>query len=73
MPHMSHSTNQQTLASMGMQWLVLIVIALGVIVSSIGLTSSHGVAALTASHESLQPSSDHSHGHVHTDLSLIHI
>jgi hypothetical protein len=67
MPHIAHSPHQPTLASLGVQWLVLVVIALGVIVSSIGITSSHGVAALAASHESVQPSSDHSHGHVHTD------
>jgi|AntAceMinimDraft_12_1070368.scaffolds.fasta_scaffold05797_7 hypothetical protein len=67
MPHNSHSTNQQTLASLVMQWLVLVVIAFGMNVSSIGMTSSHGVAALTAPHESAQAFSDNYHGHVHTD------
>jgi len=50
-----------------MQWLVLIVIGLGTIASSIGLTSSHGLAVIAASHESEPPSSENSHGHAHAD------
>ncbi len=55
------------LATLGMQWLVLVVITLGMIVSSIGLTSSHGLAVIAASHESVLPSSEDLHGHVHSD------
>lgn len=50
-----------------MQWLVLVVITFGMIVSSIGMTSSHGVAVIAASHESVRPSSENYHGHVHAD------
>lgn len=58
---------RSTLATVGMQWLVLIVIALGMIVSSIGMTSSHGLAVIAASHESALPSSEDPHGHMHSD------
>lgn len=63
----AHPSAQPTLAALGMQWLVLIVISLGMIVSSIGMTSSHGTAAIAASHQSVQPSAGDSHGHVHAD------
>lgn len=59
-----------TLATLGMQWLVLIVIALGMIVSSIGITSSHGLAVMAASHESELPSDENPHGHVHADQGI---
>ena len=46
-----------------MQWLVLIVITLGTIVSSIGLTSSHGLAVVEATHKTVVFLSDIAHGH----------
>lgn len=55
------------LATLGVQWLVLIVITLGIIVSSIGLMSSHGLAVIAASHESVRPSSEDLHGHAHSN------
>jgi hypothetical protein len=70
MPRIAHSTNQPTLASLGLQWLVLVVITFGMIVSSIGMTSSHGIAVMAASHESVQPSAEDSHGHVHADSGI---
>lgn len=66
----THSSERPTLATLGMQWLVLIVIVLGTIVSSIGLTSSHCLAVIAASHESVLPSSENSHGHVHADQGI---
>lgn len=65
-----HPSAQPTVATLGMQWLVLIVITLGMIVSSIGLTSSHGVAVIAATHESVQSSSEDSHGHGHADQGI---
>ena len=62
-----HSSARPTLAKLGMQWLVLIVIMLGAIVSSIGLTSSHGLAATEVTHKSVVLFSDMAHGHEHGD------
>ncbi len=64
---LANSYARPTLATLGMQWLVLIVIALGMIVSSIGTASSHGLAVIAASHESELPSAENPHGHVLED------
>ncbi|WP_341904063.1 hypothetical protein [Polaromonas sp. YR568] len=45
-----------TRAALGVRWLVLMVILFGALVSSVGNTNSHGIAALSAAHE-------HSHSH----------
>jgi hypothetical protein len=66
----AHPSAQPPLATLSMQWLVLIVITLGMIASSIGLTSSHGVAVIAATNESVQPSSEDSHGHGHADQGI---
>jgi hypothetical protein len=50
-----------------MRWLVLIVITYGTVVSSIGLTRSHGLAALVESHQSALNESEELHGHEHAD------
>jgi hypothetical protein len=50
-----------------MRWLVLIVITFGTVVSSIGLTSSHGLAAIVESHQSALTSAEDLHGHEHAD------
>lgn len=47
--------------------MVLIVIVVGTIISSIGLTSSHGLAAISAGHPSASQPADESHGHSHGD------
>lgn len=54
-------------AALGMRWLVLIVIVVGTIISSIGLTSSHGLAAISAGHTSTALAADVPHGHSHGD------
>jgi hypothetical protein len=58
-------------AALGVRWLVLVVILFGTILSSMGGTSSHGLAAIAiavALHAA--PSSpDASHGHAHEDQS----
>lgn len=53
-----------------MQWLVLIVITLGTMVSSIGLTSSHGLAVTEESHKSVVHFSEIAHGHEHGDQEI---
>jgi len=58
------------LAALGMQWLVLMVITFGTIVSSIGLTSSHGLAVMAASHQSVLASPEEPLGHVHADQGI---
>lgn len=47
--------------------MVLIVIVVGTIISSIGLTSSHGLAAISAGHPSASQPADEPHGHSHGD------
>lgn len=58
-------------AALGMRWLVMVVILFGTIISSVGGTYSHGIAAIAAvSHVSLASSDtehDHAHGHAHED------
>lgn len=55
-------------ATLGVRWLVLAVILFGTILSSIGGTHSHGLAALEATLHVAPSSSDGSHGHTHEDL-----
>jgi len=50
-----------------MRWLVLVVIMFGTVISSMGLTNSHGLAAIAAAHHPAPSSSDESHGHAHGD------
>ena len=52
-------------AALGMGWLVLVVIMFGTIISSIGGTSSHGLAAFLAALHVTPTSLDTSHEHVH--------
>ena len=58
-------------AALGMGWLVLVVIMFGTIISSIGGTSSHGLAAFPAALHVTPTSSDtsldHAHEHTHED------
>ncbi|WP_374407289.1 hypothetical protein [Hydrogenophaga sp.] len=58
-------------AALGLRWLVLVVIMFGTVFSSIGGTSSHGLAAIAASIHVAPLSSDgsheHAHGHAHED------
>lgn len=61
------SSLRPTRAALGMRWLVLIVIMFGTVISSIGLTNSHGLAAIVAEHHLAPSSSDEPHGHVHED------
>lgn len=56
-----------TLAALGMRWLVLIVITFGTVVSTIGLTSSHGLAALVESHQSALNTPETLRGHEHAE------
>jgi hypothetical protein len=63
----AHPSTLPTLAVLGMRWLVLIVITLGTVVSSIGFTSSHGLAALVESHQSALTAHEDPHGHEHGD------
>jgi hypothetical protein len=61
------STSQPSRVALGMRWMVLIVIVVGTIISSIGLTSSHGLAAISVGHTSAQLTADEPHGHSHDD------
>ena len=54
-------------AALGVRWLVLVVIMVGTIISSIGGTSSHGLAAFPAALHVTAFSSDESHEHAHED------
>ena len=58
-------------AVLGVRWLVLVVILFGTILSSIGGTNSHGLAAIAAPFHgaalSLEGSSGQAHGHAHDD------
>lgn len=55
------------MAALGMRWLVLVVIMFGTIISSIGSTSSHGLAAISATLHAAPSSPGESHEHVHED------
>ncbi|MDO8769170.1 MAG: hypothetical protein Q7K57_10770 [Burkholderiaceae bacterium] len=52
-------------AVLGMGWLVLVVIMFGTVISSIGGTSSHGIAAFPTAFHVNPTSLDTSHEHVH--------
>lgn len=52
-------------AALGMRWLILVMIMFGTVISSMGLTNSHGLAAIAATHHLAPSSSDESHGHAH--------
>lgn len=58
-------------AALGLRWLVLVVILFGTIISSIGGTSSHCLAAIAAALHvtpaSLDTSHEHMHEHAHED------
>jgi hypothetical protein len=54
-------------AALGVRWLVLVVILFGTILSSMGSTSSHGLAAIAATSHTASSSLDESHGHSHED------
>jgi hypothetical protein len=54
-------------AALGMRWLVLVVILFGTILSSIGGTSSHGLAAISVALHAAPSSPDEPHGHAHED------
>ena len=63
-----HSSSlRPAMAALGMRWLVLVVIMFGTIISSIGSTSSHGLAAISATLHAAPSSPDEQHGHVHED------
>jgi hypothetical protein len=55
-------------AALGVRWLVLVTIMFGALISSIGSTSSHGLAAIAAVLHVAPSFSDESHGHSHEDL-----
>ena len=54
-------------AALGMRWLVVVVIMFGAMISSIGGTHSHGLAAIAAALHATPSSPDESHGHEHED------
>ena len=54
-------------AVLGVRWLVLVVILFGTILSSIGGTTSHGLAAISVALHAAPSSPDESHGHAHDD------
>lgn len=58
-------------ATLGMRWLVLVVIMFGTMISSVGGMNSHGIAliseALHASSTNPDTQRDLEHGHVHED------
>ncbi|WP_210545262.1 hypothetical protein [Rhodoferax sp. PAMC 29310] len=62
---LAQPSTRPTLAAMCMRWLVLIVITYGTVVSSIGLTRSHGLAAIVESHQSAPTAPEENHGHEH--------
>jgi hypothetical protein len=68
--HLSYALRPHR-AAQGMGWLVLVVILIGTILSSIGGTSSHGLAAFQAALHvtpaSLNTSDEHVHEHAHED------
>jgi hypothetical protein len=63
----AHPSTRPTLAVLGVRWLVLMVITFGTVVSSIGLTSSHGLAAIVESHQSALTAPEELHGHEHAE------
>ena len=58
------SSLRPTGAALGIRWLVLVVILFGMIISSIGGTNSHGLAAISAT---LHTAAGEPHGHIHED------
>lgn len=62
--HLSYALRPHR-AARGMGWLVLVVIMFGTIISSIGGTSSHGLAAFQAALHVAPMPLDISHKHVH--------
>ena len=54
-------------AALGVRWLVLVVILFWTILSSMGGTSSHGLAAIAATSHTAPSSLDEPHGHAHED------
>jgi hypothetical protein len=54
-------------AALCVRWLVLVVILLGTILSAIGGTSSHGLAALALTSHAAPSSTNEPHGHMHED------
>lgn len=65
-PRPSHSLRHDW-AALGTRWLVLIAILFGTIISSIGSTSSHGLAALSTVLHVTPVSSEEPHEHAHVD------
>lgn len=65
-PHLSYALRPNR-AALGMRWLVLVVIMFGTVISSIGGTSSHGLAAFATALHVTPFSSDESHEHAHED------
>lgn len=63
---LSHSLHPNG-AALGVRWLVLMVIMFGTILSSIGGTNSHGLAAIEATLHVAPFSSDESHEYAHED------
>lgn len=55
-------------AALGMRWLVLVVILFGTILSAMGGTSSHGLAAMAVALQVAPSSATEPHGHGHEDL-----
>ena len=62
--HLSYALRPNR-AALGMRWLVLVVIMFGTIISSIGGTSSHGLAAFPAALHATPTFLDTSHEHEH--------
>ena len=54
-------------AALGVRWLVLVVILFGTILSALGGTSSHGLAAIAATSHTAPSSLEKPHGHVHEE------
>lgn len=54
-------------AALGMRWLVVVVIMFGTMISSMGGTNSHGLAAIAAALHATPSSPDEPNGHVHED------
>lgn len=70
--HLSYALRPNR-AALGMRWLVLLVILLGTIISSIGSTNSHGIAAaLHVSPTSLDTSHEHAHEDGDSGLEMLH-
>ena len=67
MTFFAHRSKRPVLAALGIRWLVLVVIAFGMVISSLGMTSSHGLAVIASSIEHNAPAFENSHGHVYID------